>query len=363
MAPAHDPTAPPRPGEELDAGPLADWLRPRVAGAVGELTVEQFPSGHSNLTYLIRMGNEEWVLRRPPFGSQVKSAHDMGREYQILSRLCRVYAPAPEPVLFCDDASVLGAPFYLMRRLHGVLIRKTLPPSIPPLPDLLGRIAAAFIGNLATLHAVDLRAAGLDTFGKPAGYSARQIEGWTRRWDAAATEPVADMQSLAGWLAAHLPQQPTAAPAVIHNDYKFDNVLLDASEPTRIAGVFDWEMATVGDPWMDLGTALSYWIDPTDPPEFQALTFSPTNLPGFPTRAGILALYEEASGRKVPNPVFYYAYGLFKLAVILQQIYYRYAQGLTDDPRFAEFPPVVRGLARQGWAAAESGSLQPGGGG
>jgi aminoglycoside phosphotransferase (APT) family kinase protein len=352
-----DPTAPPRPGEELDATRLGQWLRPRLEGCDGPIAIEQFPAGHSNLTYLVRSGGREWVLRRPPFGSRVKSAHDMGREYHILSRLCRVYPPAPEPLVYCDDESVIGAPFYLMRRLHGVIIRKRLPETIPSDPVLLRRIADAFIANLAALHRVDPAQAGLADFGKPQGYAARQIEGWTKRWHAAATEPVDEMDRLAAWLAVRLQALETPPPAVIHNDYKFDNVLLDAADPARVAGVFDWEMATVGDPWMDLGTALSYWIDRDDPPEFRALKFSPTDLEGFPTRRGVLARYEEASGRRVPDPVFYYAYGLFKLAVILQQIYYRYAQGLTQDPRFAEFPAVVRGLARQGWRSAGSGEL------
>ncbi|MEZ5401542.1 MAG: phosphotransferase family protein [Bryobacteraceae bacterium] len=359
MPQALDPTAQPRPGEEIDCARLAAWLRERMPDAGGEIAIEQFPAGHSNLTYLVRAGEAEWVLRRPPFGSPVKSAHDMGREFQILSRLWRVYPPAPRPAVYCEDAGVIGAPFYLMERRYGVVIRKTLPEAIAPEPALLSRIGAGFVDNLAALHAVDLAEAELDTFGKPEGYAARQIEGWTRRWRGAATEPVADMEWLAAGLAVRLLEQPTPPPSAIHNDYKFDNVMLDAEDPSRVAAVFDWEMATVGDAWMDLGTALSYWIDPGDAPEFRALAFSPTYLPGMPSRAGFLARYEQASGRAAPRPYFYYAYGLFKLAAILQQIYYRYAQGLTSDARFAEFPPVVRGLARQGRAALEAESLTP----
>jgi aminoglycoside phosphotransferase (APT) family kinase protein len=242
-----------------------------------------------------------------------------------------------------------------MRRLHGVVIRRQLPAAIPQEPALLRRIALAFIDNLTALHAVDLRAAGLEGFGKPEGYVRRQVEGWSRRWHDARTSDLPQMDSAAGWLAANMP--PESGRAVIHNDYKLDNVLLDPADPARVVGVFDWEMATVGDPLMDLGTAMSYWIDGWDPPELQALRFSPANLPGFPSRAEFLDRYQSASGRNVEAPLFYYVYGLFKLAVILQQIYYRYAQGLTRDERFARLPGVVAGLARQAARALDRGTI------
>ncbi|MFN7919628.1 MAG: phosphotransferase family protein [Bryobacteraceae bacterium] len=356
-------SAPPRPGEELDAARLAEYLHGALAGD-GAIEIEQFPSGHSNLTYLVRRGglvrreSEEWVLRRPPFGSKVKSAHDMGREYRVLSRLSKVYPPAPEPILYCEDESVLGAPFYLMRRLHGMVLRRKWPESITGDPALSRRICEAFIDNLAALHAVDAEAAGLGDFGRPQGYVRRQVEGWSKRWTDARTEDIPDMDSTAAWLGANMP--PDGGAAIIHNDYKFDNVLLDPDDPTRVTGVLDWEMATLGDPLMDFGTALSYWIDASDPAEFRALAFSPTWMPGFLDRRGVVERYEQATGRSVAHPIFYYSYGLFKLAVILQQIYYRYFHGLTKDERFGEFRFTVRKLARQAAASIAAQSLQPG---
>jgi aminoglycoside phosphotransferase (APT) family kinase protein len=350
-------TTAPRPGEELDAERLGCYLRRELLEFDGEVVVEQFPSGHSNLTYLVRSGGREWVLRRPPFGSKVKSAHDMSREYRILSHLHAVYPPAPRPVLYCEDEAVLGAPFYLMVRLHGLVIRKTWPQSFPRTPELSQRVSKAFIANLADLHAVDVAAAGLADFGRPEGYVRRQIEGWTRRWQDAQTEPVEDIDSLVAWFASHTPGESGAA--VIHNDYKFDNLLLDPDNLTRITGVLDWEMATIGDPLMDFGTALSYWIDRTDPPEFQALAFAPTWMEGFLDRREVVEHYQDVTRRSVADPLFYYVYGLFKLAVILQQIYYRYFHGLTKDERFARFRHVVRLLARHAAACLAADSLQP----
>ena len=347
-----DATAAPRAGEELDLVRLQSYLGKPVIG------VEQFPSGHSNLTYLIRLPGEEWVLRRPPFGSTVKTAHDMGREFRILSKLHPVYPPAPRPLLYCEDPGVLGAPFYLMERRHGLVIRRRWPEALGRSPELCRRMSEAFIDNLIALHKVDYEAAGLGDFGKPEGYIARQVEGWARRWVNAQTESLPDMDHVAAWLKSHMPAESRAA--VIHNDYKFDNVMLNPDDPTRIVGVFDWEMATVADPLMDLGTALSYWMDATDQPEFQAIAFAPTLGEGFPDRTRFLERYFDSSGREMADVSYYYVYGLFKLAVILQQIFFRYTQGLTKDARFASFAITVRLLSRQA-AAASAGGLQPGG--
>lgn len=342
-------TAPPRPGEELDLGRLEAWL------GEGPVTCEQFPAGHSNLTYLIHVNGAEYVLRRPPFGTQVKSAHDMGREYRVLSKLHAVYPPAPRPTRYCDDPTILGAPFYLMERLPGMVIRKELPPALAASPESCRRLSLALVDNLALLHSLDLAAAGLADFGKPQGYVRRQIEGWSKRWVDAQTEDVPAMNQAAAWLGAHMPGE--SGVALIHNDYKLDNILLDPADPARITGLLDWEMATVGDPLMDLGTALSYWIEGADPLVFQQLRMSPTIAPGFITRREYVERYSERTGRTVENPVYYYVYGLFKLAVILQQIYYRYVRGYTRDERFAPLGETAKGLGQQACAAIASGKL------
>lgn len=344
--PDRDPTAPPRAGEELDLVRLEAWLQQ------GPVTCRQFPSGHSNLTYLVRIAGKDLVLRRPPFGTQVKSAHDMGREYRVLSQLHRVYPLAPRPTVYCEDPAVLGAPFYLMERLPGVVIRKDLPLALAESPRSCRRLSLAMVDNLATLHGLDLHAAGLSGFGKPEGYVRRQIEGWTKRWIDAQTEDVTAMNGVARWLASRIPAESGAA--LVHNDYKLDNILVDPADPARLTGLLDWEMATVGDPLMDLGTALSYWIEATDPAGFQQLRMSPTIAPGFITRREYVERYAETSGRAVADPVYYYVYGLFKLAVILQQIYYRYAHGFTRDGRFASLGDVAKGLGRQAEEAIAS---------
>jgi len=348
-------TASVRPGEELDTVKLSAYLRHALPEIHGGLAVEQFPSGHSNLTYLVRIGDQEYVLRRPPFGTKVRTAHDMGREFRVLSKLHKVYAPAPRPILYCEDLEVMGAPFYLMTRLRGLVIRKHLPDFMVDRPDLGRDLSIAVIDNLATLHSLDLEAAGLADFGKPRGYVRRQIEGWSKRWADAQTVSIPDMEELGRWLSDRMPAESGAA--LIHNDYKLDNILLDPDDVTRITGVLDWEMATVGDPWMDLGTALSYWIGASDPVEFQTVRFSPTTQPGFLSRRQMLDRYQERTGWHVMDPVYYYVYGMFKLAVILQQIYYRYVHGLTKDDRFAGLGEVVRALARQGTGAAGEGKM------
>ena len=340
---ALDPTRPVRPGEEIDAVSLEVWLKSRIPGVEGPIAVEQFPGGHSNLTYLLRFGDDELVLRRPPFGSKVKTAHDMGREYRVLSRLHIVYPKAPVALLHCDDPEVIGAPFYIMERMRGVILRHPHPPQgIDLPPERMRAISEAAVDGLADLHAVDYPAAGLEDLGKPEGYAARQIEGWTGRWRKARTDDVPDLDRAAAWLAGHLPREIEAA--LIHNDYKYDNLVLHPQELARIVAVLDWEMATVGDPLMDLGTGLGYWMDPDDAPELRLLPAGPTTLPGNLSRAGVVERYAARTGRDVSQIVFYYVYGLFKIAVIAQQIYYRYKQGLTRDQRFAALIGAVRVL-------------------
>ncbi len=340
-----------RKGEELDLPNLAAYLGEQLPEAGGELVVEQFPRGYSNLTYLLRLGQHQLVLRRPPFGANIKTAHDMSREYHILSHLHRVWDKAPRPVLYCDDEAVIGAPFYLMERVNGIILRPRMPEEMVPSPAIMAGIADGLIDTLVELHGLDYRAAGLADFGRPEGYVERQIKGWTQRYHRAKTDEITEMEQVAEWLNVHLPAG--AAPSIIHNDYKYDNLVLDADDWTRVIAVLDWEMATLGDPLMDLGTSIAYWVDPGDPEVMQQLRLSPTNLPGNLSRAEVVERYAARSGRDVSNIVFYYAYGLFKVAVIVQQIYYRFRRGHTSDPRFAHLNFAVQMCGTFAWQAVQ----------
>ena len=344
-------TSPVRAGEQIDRLRLEQYLREALPELAGPVRIEQFASGHSNLTYLLRVRGREVVLRRPPFGSQVKSAHDMGREFRVLSSLHPSYALVPRPIHYCRDPEVLGAPFYLMERLRGLIIRKELPAALREDSGLPGRLSQALIDNLVTLHSLDWQEIGLTDFGRPEGYVQRQIDGWTRRWQGARIQDLPDMDATAAWLAANIPAGSGAA--LIHNDYKLDNLLLDPDDLTVIRGVLDWEMAAVGDPLMDLGTSLSYWMEPADREELLAVRFSPTETAGFWRREDVVAHYAARSGRDISGILFYYVYGVFKLAVIIQQIYFRYLEGHTRDERFAGFDRLVAALGRQAVAVLE----------
>jgi aminoglycoside phosphotransferase (APT) family kinase protein len=351
-----DEPRPVREGEQLDLARLQAYLAANLPGATGPLEVEQFPHGHSNLTYLLRMRKDEWVLRRPPFGNRVKSAHDMGREYRILSRLCHVYQPAPAPSLYCEDEAVLGAPFYLMERRKGVILRRSPPPDRPIPPELVRQLCETLVDNLALLHALDYRAAGLDDLGKPKGYIDRQVTGWTKRYQDACTDDVADIERTIAWLAENRPAASGGA-TLIHNDFKFDNFVLDPDDLTRIVAVLDWEMATIGDPLMDLGTTLAYWTEPGDPVPLHQFIVGPTTQPGALSRRELVDRYGQKTGRDTSNMLFCYVCGLFKVAVIAQQIYARYVRGLTHDPRFAAFNHVVAALGLGAVRAIDSGRI------
>jgi len=342
--------------ERLDAERLRPFLAAALPGAEGPITIRQFRQGHSNLTYLVGFGGREAVLRRGPFGARVKTAHDMGREWKLLSALQGVYPRAPRPLAFCEDEAVLGAPFYLMERVQGVILRGDGAGSGLALgPDTLRATSTALIDNLAELHAVDLVRTGLGARGKPAGYVERQVKGWTERYQAARTDEVPEIEAAAAWAASHLPA--AGGVALIHNDYKYDNVVLDPADLTRVVAVLDWEMATIGDPLMDLGTALGYWTDPGDSPLLKAHAFGPTHLPGSLSRREVAARYAERSGRPVDDLLFHYVFALFKLAVIIQQIYRRYVDGHTHDPRFASMGQVVSVLGAQAARALERGRI------
>ena len=342
--------------ERLDAERLRPFLAVALPGAEGPIAVRQFRKGHSNLTYLVSIGGREAVLRRAPFGAKVKTAHDMGREWKLLSALQGVYGRAPRPLAFCDDQAVLGAPFYLMERVQGVILRGDGSGSGLVLgPELMRATSTALIDNLADLHAVDLERSGLGAMGKPDGYVERQVEGWTERYFAARTDEVPQIEAAAAWAAGHLPAESGAA--LIHNDYKYDNVVLDPADPSRVVAVLDWEMATIGDPLMDLGTTLGYWIDPGDSALLKARAFGPTHLPGGLSRREVVARYAERTGRPTGDLLFHYVFALFKMAVIIQQIYQRYVDGHTHDPRFASLGQVVGVLGAQAARALERGRI------
>ena len=334
-----------REGEELDLDALKQHLEPVLGSKVSGLEIKQFPGGHSNLTYLLTDGDENWVLRRPPFGSKVKSAHDMSREYRILSAIKDVYPYGPAPLHFCDDHSVVGCDFYLMNYIQGLIIRRDYPKNLHLSPDLIRQQLFNFFDVLGELHSVDLAAAGLENFGKPEGYVRRQVEGWSRRWADAVTPDTVNCDITIQWLNDNMPLESDKA-SVIHNDYKLDNVIFDAEDPLKVIGVLDWEMATVGDPLMDLGCTLGYWTQINDPDFFRESRTMPSDLEGAPIRAEIIDRFQQQTGLAIDNFPFYFCFGLFRLCVIGQQIYYRYYHGLTKDERFAGFLKKAHVLQR-----------------
>jgi aminoglycoside phosphotransferase (APT) family kinase protein len=344
-------TAPVRPDEDLDRRALAAHLRGRLPGADGPLELAQFPGGHSNLTYLVRFDGIEYVLRRPPLGPVAPTAHDMGREHRVLSALWPVFPPAPRPYLLCDDPGVIGAPFYVMERRRGLVVRTAVPPEIGPDPGLRRRVSEAVVDTLAALHAVDWERAGLAGLGRPAGFVERQVRGWAERYERARTRDIPVIRDLARWLADRIP--PAPPPTLLHNDFKLDNLMLDRADPGRVVAVLDWEMATVGDPLVDVGLLLCYWADAADPPARRSSVSQVTAEPGFLTRAELLARYAAATGRDVSRIAFYETFALYKVAVVVQQIYVRYQRGQTRDPRFAAFEDRVVGLAEAALDLAE----------
>lgn len=351
-----DQTAPVRENETLDRRALESFLRDSIPGLDGDFCIEQFPGGHSNLTYLVRFGGREFVVRRPPHGTQVKSAHDMGREYTMLSHLHSVYSPAPRPLIQCDDTALLGAPFYVMERIKGVIFRVRKPEGLKLSKAQVTENHVAFIDALADLHGIDYAQAGCEEIYRGAGYVERQVSGWSRRWANARLEELPAMTRVQSWLEENLTAD--AGATIIHNDFKYDNIVFDAASMTKVVGVLDWEMATVGDPLSDLATTLLAWTtERNDPSSTVAQSFM-VGMPGALTRHEMLARYRERTGRDTANLLYYYVFALFKGAVMIQQIYHRYAKGLTTDARFATMNQVVDSLAARAAATIEGGDLE-----
>jgi aminoglycoside phosphotransferase (APT) family kinase protein len=332
-----------RSGEGIDPAVLNAFLRTSAPDMGEVLEIRQFPGGFSNLTYSLRTAGREYVLRRPPLGANIKSAHDMGREFRVLSLLKDHYPKIPQPVIFCPDETVLGSPFYIMERVQGLILRAHTAPKMGLSAEQMRRSSLALVDNLVALHALDIEATGLAQLGKPAGYVQRQVEGWIKRYRQAQTDALPALDTMAEWLPANLP--PEQAPAFLHNDYKYDNVLLNPDDLGDIRGVLDWEMSTIGDPLMDLGAALAYWSEADDAPAYRQ--FNLTWLPGNLTRREVTERYATQSGRDLRHIHFYHAFGLYKNAVIAQQIYARWKAGHSRDERFGQLLPVIEALGKK----------------
>ena len=337
-----------RPDERFDARRLAEWLKGRLEGSDRPLEVRQFAGGHANLTYLLRFGEGtdvlEYVLRRPPLGPVAPGSHDMSREHRVLAVLWRSFPLAPRSYLFCEDAAVIGAPFFVMERRRGVVVRGTVPACFGGGEDPAAnrKLSEVVVDVLADFHAADPRPAGLDTLGHPEGFLRRQVEGWARRFERARTEENALADELARWLLANLPESP--APTLLHNDWRLDNMAVAEDDPGRCVAVYDWDMATRGDPLADLGTVLSVWHDPGEAPGFPSAM--PVHLPGFLDRHAAARRYAGRRACDLATLDYYVVFGTFKMAVVLQQIYFRYHQGQTRDARFAGMAEGARALFR-----------------
>lgn len=347
-------TKPVRESENLDWKELENYVRPRLKEILvnefdenSNFEVEQFSGGHSNLTYLLRFGKREFVLRRPPFGRVPPKAHDMSREFRILENVHPVYPLAPRPFLLCENEEIIGSTFYIMERRGGIIIRTSEPNKIKNKPKKRRKISEAMIDALAKLHEVDIEKHDLITLGKAEGFVKRQVAGWTKRWQNSKTEELEEMNYLAGWLKENLPPE-CQKPTLVHGDFKLDNVMLNRKTCEKIVGVFDWEMSAIGDPLIDLGILICYWThwaklaEKVKIKSLEAVTLKD----GWFSREEIIENYQIKTKRNLENFTFYEIFAVFKLAVVLQQIFYRYKKEQTDDPRFAGFDKMVKYLAR-----------------
>lgn len=331
-----------RADEQLDEAALAAWLQSTVPGLTGPMSVTQFHGGHANLTYMVSFGDQELVVRRPPLGPVAPKSHDMGREFRALAGLTPQFPHSPRPLGFCEDESVLGAPFLVMERRQGYVIRSEWPAFLPDDPALRRRISEDLVDALADLHMVDTSTPELSTLGRPEGFVERQVRGWLGRWEAAKTREIPDMDRAAAWCLEHIPVPQSVS--VLHNDYKLDNCMYGADDPGRLVAIFDWDMASLGDPLVDLGTLLGYWSEATDDMG-RGTVGGVSTLDGFLKRDELAERYAARTGLDLSEIGFYETFALFKTAVVLEQIYVRWVRGQTKDARFEGLGSIVPQLA------------------
>ena len=332
-----------RAGEELNVERLDGFIKAHLPHISGQPKIGQYTSGASNLTYGIDYGEDRFVLRRPPFGTLPKGGHDMQREYRIMHALGPVFPYVPETLFYTDDKDIIGAEFYLMRRSEGHLIHTQIPKEWEWDALKTRALCETFFTRLVDLHQVDYATIGLSGFGRPEGYVERQVLGWNRRWEKAWTPDVENFADVCQWLEDHRPDAEKGA-AILHGDFRIDNCILHPDDPTHIKAILDWEISALGDPLMDLGNTLAYWIEADDPPYMQALARQPSQAKGMMTRREILTFYGEKTGADISNFQFYYIYGIWRLAVIIQQIYARYYHGQTDNPKFKPYGTMTKAL-------------------
>lgn len=350
---AVDHSIPLKEGELFDTVVLNKYLRV-AAPMVGDiLEVTKFPGGFSNITYCIKTAKKEWVLRMPPSGAQIQSAHDMGREFRVLSLLENHYNKVPHVIHYYDNDNIIGSPFYIMEKITGVILRAANAPTMQIEKNDMQAISTALVDNLAALHNIDIEKSGLIALGKPEGYVNRQVAGWIKRYYAAETDQIISMNLMADWLTQNLPQEQK--PTLLHNDYKYDNLILDPNNLSNIISVLDWEMATVGDPLMDVGASLAYWFEAGE--EEVLKRYNLTWLPGNLSRKEFVDRYAEKTNRNLSNILFYYAFGLFKNAVIAQQIYHRWKSGKSNDARFGALLPLIQLLGKKAIKALDLNSM------
>lgn len=347
-------SSPVRTGEELDVEALRTYLNSALGSDGSSLEIRQFPGGHSNLTYLIHYGADEFVLRRPPVGPVAPTAHDMPREYKLLATVHPLFPLAPKPIVLCEDESVIGVPFYLMERRRGIILRSNVPSAIGDNLSMKGALSRAVVETLVKLHAVDVQASGIVHLGKPIGFVRRQVDGWAKRWERSKTGELPQMEKAIQWLIARIPRDDGEGATIVHNDFKLDNVMLDEHDPTSVVAVLDWEMSTVGDPLIDVGLFLAYWtMKGTTNSSLRAITIGP----GWLTREEIINQYENATGRDLARIVFYETFARFKVAVVIQQIYFRYVRGQTQDARFRNLDIMVKQLAEDALELAQRSAI------